>query len=114
MPHTIDNILKPIHFDKFKEFLADRLKLSTENKDQLASLTPFQINSLPAYLDIHRHEITKAMSEYLDMSYLEYIDVKDIQKEAISLAFAHSHNVLVAKNKEGQTIFIINNPFDLN
>jgi type II secretory ATPase GspE/PulE/Tfp pilus assembly ATPase PilB-like protein/ActR/RegA family two-component response regulator len=114
MPHTIDNILKPVHFDKFKEFLANRLILSSENKDQLATLTPFQINSLPTYLDIHRHEITKAMSEYLNMPYMDYIDVKDIQKEAISLAFAKSHNVLVARNNEGQTILIINNPFNMD
>ena len=45
---------------------------------------------------------------------MEYIDVNDVQKEAISLVYAQSHNVLVAKDKEGQTIFIINNPFDFD
>ena len=114
MPHTIDNILKPIYFDKFKEFLIGRLNLPAETVDRLKSMTPLQINSLPVNLNVHRHEITKAMSEYLGMSYMEYIDAKDVQKGAISLAFAQSHNVLVAKDKEGQSIFIINNPFDLD
>ena len=114
MPYSTDNMLSPIYFNKFKEFLASRLNLSIEKKDQLNSMTPFQINSLPTDLGIHRHEITKAMSEYLSMSYIQYIDVKDVQKEAISLVFAQSHNVLVAKDQEGQTFFIINNPFDLD
>jgi type II secretory ATPase GspE/PulE/Tfp pilus assembly ATPase PilB-like protein/ActR/RegA family two-component response regulator len=112
MPYLTDNMLSPIHFNKFKEFLVSQLNLSIEKKDQLTSMTPIQISSLPTDLGIHRHEITKAMSEYLGVSYMEYIDVNDVQKEAISLVYAQSHNVLVAKDKEGQTIFIINNPFD--
>jgi type II secretory ATPase GspE/PulE/Tfp pilus assembly ATPase PilB-like protein/DNA-binding response OmpR family regulator len=99
-------------FGAFKGFLVDRLDLSTEQRNNLASLSPSHIYGLSSQLGTTNAEVARYIAEFLSLPHVPYVNPEQVQLGVIPTPFCRSKSVVAVSDGSAEPAFILSNPFD--
>lgn len=109
--NILKDLLTPGLFEKFKDFLKQKLKLELDKIEQLKQLKSSEIYSLKEILFIPNSFVAQYIAEFLGVEYLSYIDNELVVFENISQVFCNKHSVLELKEDSNRKV-VISDPFN--
>lgn len=98
-------------FHEFKNFFFDQLELSAEARAHHANLNPAELYAALSALGAAQERIARAIANFLKLPYLSHIDFDEVELDRLPALFAKA-NLVVATEREGNTRFVLTNPFD--
>ncbi len=103
----------PPHFREFQKFLNEKLKLSTEKKEELLQVKVFEVLPLCKLLGIPTSELAQYLAEFSKLSYCAYINPEKIQLGKLPAPFCRKNGIVALKADSGRNTFVLSNPFNL-
>ena len=111
-PQTHEKKALPTSFNKFKEFLFDRLNLNSDKRNELSNISESDIYSASLEPGTDNSTIAQYMAEFLKKSYVSGINPDDVQLGILPTPFCKSNHVVAVNDFSVGTAFIVSNPFD--
>jgi len=104
--------VQPLDFIRFKEFLADKAELSSENRLLITNTVPSGMYRDAESLGIPEETLARHMADFTDLPYLGQINPEDTLMGVLPAAFSRNNHVVAVSTPEGENGFVISNPFD--
>lgn len=104
--------ITPSDFNHFKEFLAERLKLQPDKREQLSATAPAEIYSLSSTLGLTSGQMSKLMAEFLRLTHLQFLNPQDIHLGNLPARFCRTNLVLAMNRGNAGQGFVVSNPFN--
>jgi len=98
-------------FNKFKQFLAEKINLSEETKKKLDSMRPSNLYNFSSLLNISTSHMAQYMAEFFEIPYVSYIDPETIQLDALPSAFCRAQSIVAVSDESGKKL-VLSNPFN--
>ena len=100
-------------FEKFQVFLSNRSELSEEKKQKLISASKLDIYAAAKEAGISAEETAQRIADFLDLPYVPYVDPENVELGLLPTPFCRANLVLAVKGSDGNTAFILSNPYNL-
>jgi len=100
-------------FQTFRQLLYGKSGLTADRIKYLQPYTSEQLYELGSALYLDSLQISAALGEYLHLPVIENLEQLEVSLGAIPAAFCRKNRLLPLKNKKGQDLVAISNPFQL-
>jgi len=99
---------------RFAEFLAERYKLTEEQKEKIRSIPFDRIYEAAPICGIDEVEMAKVLAEYTRLPFMERVSDPDPGNgSALPLDFCKRNSVVPVMEKEGANLVAVSNPLDI-
>ncbi|MCK4504230.1 MAG: Flp pilus assembly complex ATPase component TadA [Candidatus Aegiribacteria sp.] len=103
----------PSDYTEFIEYLKDSLNLDTEAISRINLLDRLSLYESAKDIGADEETFARYIAEYLQLEYFPYIDPESILTEVFTAPFSRSNFVLAIKDSDGETTYVLSNPFNL-
>jgi type IV pilus assembly protein PilB len=107
-----DARLRPSEYTRFKDFLAQKAKLTPDTRQALGRIQPAELYSQASILGLGGKQIAQAMCEHLQLPYASEIDPDQAKLGVLPAAFCKSNHVVPVNDPGAPHAFVLSNPFD--
>ena len=110
--HTIPD-QAPSDYVDFIKYLKDTLNLDEETISRMKLLDRLSLYNSATEAGIDGEILARNIAEYFQFEYFPYIDPENILTEIFPAPFSKSKLVLAIRDSDGETIYVLSNPFNL-
>jgi type II secretory ATPase GspE/PulE/Tfp pilus assembly ATPase PilB-like protein len=99
-------------FGKFKKYLVDRFARSDTERQGLLKGKITDIYSLAGVIGMAERDFAKMIAEFLRLPHVSVVDYENLQVQLLPGEFCRWNLVIPILDDEGNTAFLLSNPFD--
>ncbi len=103
----------PSDYAEFIEHLKDSLNLDNEAIHKINLLDRLSLYESAKDIGVDEETLARYLAEYLQFEYFPYIDPESILTDVFPAPFSKSKFVLAIQDSDGETMYILSNPFNL-
>ncbi|HRZ87785.1 MAG TPA: ATPase, T2SS/T4P/T4SS family [bacterium] len=105
-------IFPPSLYPKFKAYIADRYRLSADQKAAIAAVPPSRACDIAPAAGIDAATLARAIAEFLEAGYAGEINPEDVFIDPDTLDFCKKHGVVLVREPDGGDAYVMSNPFN--
>lgn len=106
-----DSVFQPAGFNRFKEAMAARLKLSPEKTKAFSRLTPEALYAGAAELGLTGRQVAETLAAFLNVPFVPRIDPQQVRLGVLPTPFCLQNHVLAIGDLDSGVSFVLTNPF---
>lgn len=110
--HTAPDKISSDYLD-YIQYLKDALNLDEKAVYRIKLLDRLSLYNSAKDIGIDAETLARNMAEYFQLEYLPYIDPESVLTEVFPVPFSRSKLVLAIRNTDGNTMYVLSNPFNL-
>jgi type IV pilus assembly protein PilB len=111
-PGLVDGRLLNPDFSKFKKYLVDRFARSDVERQGLLKGKISDLYTLAGIIGMTEKDFTKVVAEYLHLPHVTFVDYDNLRTQLLPGEFCRWNLVVPMIDNEGNTAFLLSNPFD--
>ncbi len=105
--------ISAVDFVNFKQFLFEELALPSEKRQKLGNIPAAHLYKFIGEFGIDSERLARYISNFLNLKYVPSINYTDLQLGILPAPFCRMNSIVAVKNENGQTSFVLSNPFNL-
>jgi len=109
---NIQKSVKPLDFERFTKFLLYSLPLSKENKKDLLKISPRELYSFAAEINISSKKMAEYISGFLGFPYTPSVEIENINLGSLPTPFCKRNLIVPRIEPSGEETLVASNPFD--
>ena len=106
------DIVQPLNFANFKDFLGRQINLLPDKREELSRIKVSEIYSAAKTFELSAAQIVQYMARFSGLNYLPTINPESIQLGKLPTPFCEKNNIVPIKDDPGRDVFVLSNPFD--
>ncbi len=99
-------------FIHFKDFLAEKVNLTSDGQQKLSAATPNGIYEFCSTVGMVSNQLARLMAEFLKVSYLPLINPQDVHLGSLQAPFCRANLVTAIRKGRDRQTFVLSNPFN--
>ena len=107
-----DSRLRPSEFTRFKDFLANRQKLTPDARTSLQRVASPDLYGGSNSLGIASRQVAEALSEFLKIPLATEIDPQTAKLGVLPTPFCKTNNIVPVTDPSSPAAFVLSNPFN--
>ncbi|MEI6155553.1 MAG: hypothetical protein WCQ90_15880, partial [Deltaproteobacteria bacterium] len=111
-PGTVDGRLLHPDFGKFKKYLVERFARSDSERQGLLKAKIADLYALAGVIGMGERDFAKVIAEFLRLPHVTVVDYENLQAQLLPGEFCRWNLVIPILDDEGNTAFLLSNPFD--
>jgi type II secretory ATPase GspE/PulE/Tfp pilus assembly ATPase PilB-like protein/DNA-binding response OmpR family regulator len=109
---NIKKSIKPLDFERFVKFLMYSLPLSKEDKKILLRISPRELYSFAAEINISNKKMAEYISGFLGFPYTPSVEIENIHLGSLPTPFCKKNLIVPRIEPSGEETLVASNPFD--
>jgi hypothetical protein len=109
---NIKKSIKPLDFERFVKFLLYSLPLSKEDKKDLLKISPRELYSFAAGINISSKKMAEYISSFLGFPYTPSVEIENIHLGSLPTPFCKKNLIVPRIEPSGEETLVSSNPFD--
>lgn len=104
--------LQPSDFIQFKEDIFEKFSVDAQTRYGLADVVPVDVYSIVDKINISEKDLAQRIARFLNLPFIDIVNPDEIVLGVLPSKFCKSNNVVAVKGTNGESEFILSNPFN--